>query len=96
VLAVNHGADAIVVSNHGGGSLMRRVLLLKLYLIFMLLWPLNLRSLGEGTRFQLFFDGGVRTGADVFKALARGADFVLVGRPVLWGLGYKGSRVWRL
>jgi len=36
-------------------------------------------------------DGGVRHGTDVFKALALGADFVWIGRPVLWGLAYKGQ-----
>lgn len=36
-------------------------------------------------------DGGVSDGVDVFKALALGADFVLIGRPVLWGLAVKGQ-----
>ena len=35
-------------------------------------------------------DGGIRHGTDVFKALALGANFVWIGRPVLWGLAYKG------
>ena len=37
-------------------------------------------------------DGGVRHGTDVFKALALGADFVWIGRPVLWGLAYNGQQ----
>ena len=36
-------------------------------------------------------DGGIRHGTDVFKALALGANFVWIGRPVLWGLAYKGQ-----
>lgn len=37
------------------------------------------------------FDGGVRRGSDIFKALCLGADMVWVGRPVLWGLAYNGE-----
>lgn len=37
-------------------------------------------------------DGGIRHGTDVFKALALGADFVWIGRPVLWGLAYGGQK----
>ena len=39
----------------------------------------------------MFLDGGVRQGTDVLKALALGAKAVFVGRPVLWGLAYKGQ-----
>jgi (S)-2-hydroxy-acid oxidase len=42
-------------------------------------------------RIPVIFDGGVRRGSDVFKAIALGADLVLLGRPVVWGLGYKGQ-----
>ena len=40
----------------------------------------------------MFLDGGVRQGTDVLKALALGAKAVFVGRPVLWGLAYKGQQ----
>ena len=40
---------------------------------------------------DVFLDGGVRQGTDVLKALALGAKAVFVGRPVLWGLAYKGQ-----
>jgi isopentenyl diphosphate isomerase/L-lactate dehydrogenase-like FMN-dependent dehydrogenase len=39
----------------------------------------------------VLLDGGVRRGSDVFKATALGADLVLIGRLVIWGLGYKGA-----
>ena len=40
---------------------------------------------------DVFLDGGVRKGTDVFKALALGAKAIFIGRPVLWGLGYNVS-----
>ena len=42
-------------------------------------------------KMDVFVDGGVRKGTDVFKALALGAKAVFIGRPVLWGLGYNVS-----
>lgn len=42
-------------------------------------------------RVPIWFDGGVRTGADVLKALALGADLVWIGRPVLWALACEGQ-----
>ena len=81
-LAVENGADAIVVSNHGGRQLDCA--------------PSTLEALPDiaaavGRRIPIVFDGGVRRGSDVFKAIALGADLVLIGRPVVWGLGYKGQ-----
>ena len=40
----------------------------------------------RGSNVEVYMDGGVRTGSDVLKALARGAKFVFVGRPIVWGL----------
>ncbi|KAH7324156.1 S-2-hydroxy-acid oxidase [Stachybotrys elegans] len=80
-LAVEHGVDAIIVSNHGGRQLDDA--------------PSTIEALPEVVeavqgRIPVLLDGGVRTGADVYKALALGADFVLVGRPALWGLASNG------
>jgi (S)-2-hydroxy-acid oxidase len=82
-LAVEHGADAIVVSNHGGRQLDSAPSTLE-----------ALPSIAEAVkgRIPILFDGGVRHGSDVFKALALGADLVLVGRPVLWGMSYDGQK----
>ncbi len=81
-LAVDSGADAIVVSNHGGRQLDSA--------------PSSIAALPEivdvaGNRTQVLFDGGVRSGQDVLKALALGAKAVLVGRAFLYGLGAKGE-----
>ena len=81
-LAVKYGVEAIVVSNHGAR-----------YLEYT---PSTIEVLPEivdavGGRIPVLIDGGFRRGDDVFKALAIGADAVLVGRPPLWGLGAFGA-----
>ena len=81
-LAVEHGADAIVVSNHGGRQL---------DCVPSTLEDLPSIAAAVDGRIPVLFDGGIRRGSDVFKAMALGADLVLIGRPVIWGLGYKGQ-----
>ncbi len=81
-LAVEHGVDGIIVSNHGGRQLDGGIA--------------SLRALPDvvgavAGRCPVLVDGGVRRGRDVFIALALGADAVLVGRPVLWGLAVGGA-----
>ena len=90
--AVRHGASAVWVSNHGGRQLDGAPGTLR-----------ALRGVVEGvsgsTLFSknmkktipVIFDGGVRRGADVLKALALGADLVAFGRPVAWGLACGGE-----
>ncbi|WP_246157632.1 alpha-hydroxy acid oxidase [Catellatospora sichuanensis] len=80
--AVEHGVDALIVSNHGGRQLDGAV-------------P-ALRALPEvvaavAGRCPVLLDGGVRHGRDVFVALALGASAVLVGRPALWALAVDGA-----
>ncbi|KAH7034529.1 FMN-dependent dehydrogenase [Microdochium trichocladiopsis] len=82
-LAVQHGADAIIVSNHGGRQLSSTCATIEAL-------P-EIVAAVQG-RIPIILDGGVRTGADVFKALALGADFICVGRPALWGLAYDGQK----
>jgi isopentenyl diphosphate isomerase/L-lactate dehydrogenase-like FMN-dependent dehydrogenase len=81
-LAVEHGAAGVVVSNHGGRQLDRAL------------------ATGDALpevvdevagRALVLVDGGIRRGVDVAIALAIGADAVLVGRPVLWGLAAAGE-----
>jgi len=81
-LAMAHGAAGVVVSNHGGRQLDAAVPALHAL-------PEVVDAVG-GTGVVLL-DGGVRRGTDVFTALALGADAVLVGRPVLWGLAAGGG-----
>ena len=82
LLAVHHGVDGVVVSNHGGRQLNGALATLD-----------ALPEVVEAVqgKIPVHVDGGVRHGTDIFKALALGADFVWVGRPALWGLAYKGE-----
>jgi isopentenyl diphosphate isomerase/L-lactate dehydrogenase-like FMN-dependent dehydrogenase len=81
-LACEHGAAAVVVSNHGGRQLDGV--------------PASLDALEEVVaavdgRAEVLLDGGVRRGTDVLKALALGARAVLIGRAMLWGLAAAGE-----
>ncbi|HET8605757.1 MAG TPA: alpha-hydroxy-acid oxidizing protein, partial [Gaiellaceae bacterium] len=81
-LAVEHGVDGIVVSNHGGRQVDGAVASLDALV--------EVRAeVGDG--FPLLVDGGIRRGADVVKALALGADAALVGRPYAYGLAAGGQ-----
>jgi 4-hydroxymandelate oxidase len=81
-LAIDHGIDALAVSNHGGRQLDTVPATVELL-------PPVAEAVG-GT-IPLLLDGGVRRGTDVLKALALGADAVAIGRPVLWGLAVAGE-----
>jgi lactate 2-monooxygenase len=80
--ARERGVDAIVVSNHGGRQIDGAIGSLDA------LPPIVDAVDGRTT---VLLDSGIRSGADVFKALALGADGVLVGRPYLWGLAMDGQ-----
>lgn len=81
-LAVQHNVDGIIVSNHGGRQLNGAMATIDAL-------PEIVKAVGG--RVPVHVDGGIRHGTDIFKALALGADFCWVGRPVLWGLAYKGE-----
>ncbi|RPF20001.1 alpha-hydroxy-acid oxidizing protein [Myceligenerans xiligouense] len=80
--AVDAGLDGIIVSNHGGRQVDGAVAALDA------LVPIA-REIGDDV--PVLFDSGIRNGADVIKALALGADAVLVGRPYVHGLGVGGA-----
>ncbi|WP_189921861.1 alpha-hydroxy acid oxidase [Kitasatospora xanthocidica] len=81
-LAVEHGADAVLVSNHGGRQLDGAVPALAAL-------PEVVAAVPAGL--PVLLDGGVRTGTDIAVALALGARAVLVGRPAFWGLATDGE-----
>jgi L-lactate dehydrogenase (cytochrome) len=81
--ALDAGMDGLIVSNHGGrqvdGSIGALDALPEICAVV-------------GGELPVLFDSGIRTGADVFKALALGAEAVCVGRPYVWGLAVDGQR----
>ncbi len=81
-LAIEHGFDGVVVSNHGGRQVDGAVGSAD---------QLLLCAERVNGKIPVLFDSGVRTGADVFKALALGADAVCVGRPYVYGLAVGGQ-----
>jgi L-lactate dehydrogenase (cytochrome) len=81
-LAADSGADALIVSNHGGRQLDGA--------------PSSITALpaivdAAGSRIEVWLDGGIRSGQDVLKALALGARGTLIGRAFLYGLGAMGE-----
>lgn len=82
-LAIQHGCDGVLVSNHGGRQLDGV--------------PASLDALMECAatargRIRIHVDGGIRSGSDIFKALALGAECCWVGRPAIWGLAVDGEK----
>jgi len=80
--AVDAGATAISVSNHGGNNLDTTLASIR---------ALPTVAEAVGGQIEVLFDGGIRRGADVVKALALGAHAVMIGRAYLWGLAAAGE-----
>lgn len=81
-LAIQHGVDGVLISNHGGRQLDSV--------------PATLDALRECApvakgKITIAVDGGIRRGTDIFKALALGADYVFAGRIPIWGLAVGAS-----
>lgn len=81
-LAIEHGVDGLVVSNHGGRQIDGEIASLDAL-------PAIVNVVQR--RIPVLFDSGIRSGADVFKAIALGADAVLLGRPYVYGLAIAGE-----
>ena len=77
------GADAIQVSNHGGRQLDSATAAINML-------PLIRKSVGND--FPLIFDSGIRSGSDIVRALAFGADYAMIGRPVMYAMGADGKK----
>ena len=80
--AANSGADALVVSNHGGRQLDGAVSSIQAL-------PGIVNAVGKDI--EVWMDGGIRSGQDVLKAWALGARGTMIGRPFLYGLGAMGG-----
>jgi len=80
LLCAQHGVDGIIVSNHGGRQLEQSIAALH-----------ALDAVASAVRLPVLMDGGVRSGADVLVALARGASGVLIGRPFGYALAAGGA-----
>ena len=88
--AAEAGVYGIVVSNHGGRVLDSSPATAEVL-------PEIRAALGENSPVKIFMDGGIRTGLDVFKAIALGADAVLIGRPIItasFGGGAEGVEMY--
>lgn len=82
LLAIQHGAQGLIISNHGGRVLDTCIAPLQALQMIKHVVP---------TDFPLLYDGGIRRGSDVFKAIALGASAVLIGRPYIYGLATAGA-----
>lgn len=84
--AILAGASAIIVSNHGGRQLDGLPASIDAL-------PAVVKAVKNyHPRRDVYMDGGIRNGFDVYKAIARGAKMVFIGRPALWGLALEGER----
>lgn len=83
-LAIEHGASGIIVSNHGGRQLDTTPATIEV------LPEIHKTVQSLNPAFPVYIDGGIRRGTDVFKAIALGADGVLVGRPCIYGFAVDG------
>ncbi|ETO92073.1 alpha-hydroxy acid oxidase [Legionella oakridgensis] len=82
-LAIKHGASAIIISNHGGRQLDSTPATINAL-------PAIAKAVSQ--QIPILIDGGFRRGTDIFKAIALGANAILLGRPILWALAVDGKR----
>ena len=81
--AADNGAKAVIVSNHGARYLDTTFTTIEVL-------PEVVEAAADG-KIEVYLDGGIRRGTDIVKALAMGAQAVLIGRPLFWGLAVNGE-----
>ena len=82
-LCAEVGADAVIVSNHGGRHLDNTLATIEV---------VSEAVAAANDKMEILLDGGIRRGADVVKAIALGAKAVFIGRPLFWGLAVAGEQ----
>jgi len=88
-LAIDYGVDGIVVSNHGGRQVDGSIS--SLYALSQIMKSPKVRAAQASGQLTILFDSGIRTGSDIIKAVALGAQGVLYGRPFMYALALKGQ-----
>lgn len=82
--AIDAGVDGIVVSNHGGRQVDGAIP--SLYALENIMKSVKVKEAQKSGKFTVLFDSGIRTGSDIIKAIALGAQAVILGRPWLYGM----------
>jgi isopentenyl diphosphate isomerase/L-lactate dehydrogenase-like FMN-dependent dehydrogenase len=88
--SIEVGVDGIIVSNHGGRQLDGAIP--SLYALDKICQSPTILSAQKSGKLTVLFDSGIRTGSDIVKALALGAQGVLLGRPYMYGLAIGGEK----
>jgi len=87
--AIDIGVDGIVVSNHGGRQLDGAIP--SIYALESIMKSEKVKAAQKSGKFTVLFDSGIRTGSDIIKAMALGAQAVLIGRPYVYGATIAGQ-----
>ncbi|KZT12186.1 FMN-dependent alpha-hydroxy acid dehydrogenase [Laetiporus sulphureus 93-53] len=88
-LAIDNGVDGIVVSNHGGRQVDGSIS--SLYALHQIMQSPKVKEAQASGKLTILFDSGIRTGSDIIKAVALGAQGVLYGRPYIYALAIGGQ-----